>query len=64
MPKYNVTFREEQHWYYTYTVEADNDTDATAKALSKWEEGEQSEDNYLEEAYSTPIPEFVEKLED
>lgn len=64
MPKYNVTFREEQHWYYTYTVEANDETDATAKALSKWEDGEQSEDNYLEQAYSTSIPEFVEKLED
>ena len=64
MPKYNVTFREEQHWMYTFTVEATNEEDAHAKALSKWEAGEQSEDSYLEDAYSGPIPEFIEKLED
>jgi hypothetical protein len=64
MPKYDVTFREEQYWHYTYTVEADSEIDATALALSKWEEGTQAEDSYIENAYSTPIPEFVCLIED
>jgi hypothetical protein len=64
MPKYDVTFAEQQHWSYTYTVEGNDEADATAKALAKWQDGEQADSNYLEQAYSTSIPEFVEKLED
>jgi hypothetical protein len=64
MPKYDVTFTEQQHWSYTYTVEGNDEADATAKALAKWQDGEQSDSSYLEQAYSTSIPEFVEKLED
>lgn len=64
MPKYNVTFAEEQHWHYTFTVEGNDAEDATAKALERWQSGEQSEDNYLMRDYSSAIPEFVEILEE
>ena len=64
MPKYNVVFREEQHWLYTFTVEGVDSEDAYKNALVKWEAGDQSDDSYLEEAYSDHRPEFVEKLED
>ena len=64
MPKYNVTFREEQHWMYTFTVEAEDEIDAHAQALLRFQEGDQAEDTYVEDAYSGCIPEFIEKLED
>ena len=64
MPKYNVVFREEQHWLYTFTVEGVDSEDAYKNALAKWEAGEQSNDSCIEDAFSDIRPEFVEKLED
>ena len=47
MSKYKVSFKEVQMWIYEYEIEADSEEKAHELAKQKFEDGEQSDDNYI-----------------
>jgi hypothetical protein len=49
MAKFNVTIKSIQTWMYVYEeVEADTPAQAMDKALKRFEEGNDSDDNYVD----------------
>lgn len=50
MNKYKVSFKEVQMWVYDYEIEADSEEKAHELAKQKFEDGEQSDDNYVDDS--------------
>lgn len=50
MSKYKVSFKEMQLWVYEYEIEADSEDKAHDLAKQKFEDGEQSDDNYVDDS--------------
>lgn len=50
MKKYRVSFKEVQMWVYDYEIEADSEELAHDIAKQKFEDGEQSDDNYVDDS--------------
>ena len=50
MAKYKVSFKEVQMWVYEYEIEADSEEKAHELAKQKWEDGEQSDDNFIDDS--------------
>jgi len=48
--KYKVSFKEVQIWVYDYEIEADSEELAKNIAKQKFEDGEQSDDNYVDDS--------------
>jgi uncharacterized membrane protein len=48
--KYKVSFKEVQMWVYDYEIEADSAELAHDIAKQKFEDGEQSDDNYVDDS--------------
>lgn len=48
--KYKVSFKEMQLWIYDYEIEADSEEQAHKLAIQKWEDGDQSDDNYVDDS--------------
>ena len=50
MAKYRVAFKEVQMWVYDYEIEADSEEKANELAKQKWEDGDQSDDNFIDDS--------------
>ena len=48
--KYKVAFTEVQNWVYVYEVEAGSEMEAHKLAIQKFENGEDSLDNYVDDS--------------
>lgn len=48
--KYKVSFKEMQLWVYDYEIEAESEEKAHELAIKKFEDGEQSDDNYVDDS--------------
>lgn len=50
MANYKVSFKEVQMWIYEYEIEADSEEKAHELAKQKFEDGEQSDDNFVDDS--------------
>ena len=62
MKEFEIGFREEQVWNYTFVVKAENEEEAIEKARARFKMGDQAEDSWIDDVYATNEPEYVCEL--